>query len=235
MSRRSVGALAWSPALAIARSRALVVSASALAGGAARHAPCGTVTLDENAWAGVDVERLRRQVRAREEARLQGQGRPKLTEGQPNFQAMADGKIDAVLEDWQNIASVPAVHEERVKLVNLRLGNGITGVIGWYIPRYLLKQYPQFKTWQGPEGQGEHLQAPGVRARRGCSSAATRPTCRRTAQLIKELGLNFKHVVARRGAGPGGALEPAVQAEEAGPLLLVRPAVPEQRVRARAR
>ena len=30
-----------------------------------------------------------------------------ITEGQPNFQAMADGKIDAVLEDWQNLASFP--------------------------------------------------------------------------------------------------------------------------------
>ena len=76
--------------------------------------------------------------------------------------------------------------------------NGITGVIGWYIPRYLLKQYPQFKTWQGLKGKEPCSSRPS-RARRACSWAGTRPTSRRTA-LIKELGLNFKHVVA--GAEP---------------------------------
>ncbi len=49
--------------------------------------------------------------------------------------------------------------------------------------------------------------------------------------LIKELGLNLKHVVAGRRAGAGRALDAAVQAEEAGALLLVRPAVPERGVR----
>ena len=39
----------------------------------------------------------------------------------------------------------------------------------------------------------------------------------------------------RRRAGAGRALEPAVQAEEAGALLLVRPAVPERAVPALAR
>ena len=99
---------------------------------------------------------------------------------QPLFQAMADGKVDVVLEDWKNIDLRSRSTSTSGSVV--RLGwNGITGVIGWYIPRYLLKQYPQFKTWQGPEGQGERLQVARSRARRACSSAATRPTCRRTS------------------------------------------------------
>ena len=71
------------------------------------------VTLNENAWAGstsnvyvvkyVLEKKLGCKVKVTD-----------ITEGQPNFQAMADGKIDAVLEDWQNLAVVPAVHEERV-------------------------------------------------------------------------------------------------------------------------
>ena len=30
--------------------------------------------------------------------------------------------------------------------------NGVVGHVGWYIPTYLMKQYPQFKTWQGLKG-----------------------------------------------------------------------------------
>ena len=57
-------------------------------------------------------ERLRRQVRAREEARWQGEG-DEHHEGQPNFQAMADGKIDVILEDWQNLGSFPQYTKNR--------------------------------------------------------------------------------------------------------------------------
>ena len=80
-------------------------SQSALAGGA-RSTACGTVNLNENAWAGstsnvyvvkyVLEKKLGCKVKVTD-----------ITEGQPNFQAMADGKIDAVLEDWQNLASFP--------------------------------------------------------------------------------------------------------------------------------
>ena len=38
--------------------------------------------------------------------------------------------------------------------------NGILGVIGWYIPRYLLKQYPQFKTWRGLKGRETMFRSP---------------------------------------------------------------------------
>ena len=61
-----------------------------------RSAKCGTVTLDENAWAGATANVYVAEVRAREEARVQGQHRRSITESQPLFQAMADGKVDVV-------------------------------------------------------------------------------------------------------------------------------------------
>ena len=33
-------------------------------------------------------------------------------------------------------------------------------MIGWYIPRYLLKQYPQFKTWKGLKGKENVFKSP---------------------------------------------------------------------------
>ena len=175
---------------------ALVAAASALAGGATRSASCGTVTLNENAWAGstsnvyvvkyVLENKLGCKVKVTD-----------ITEGQPNFQAMADGKIDAVLEDWQNLASFPQ-YTKKGRCVNLG-SNGITGVIGWYIPRYLLKQYPQFKTWKGLKGKESVFKSP-ESGSQGMFLGGDPSYVQKDKMLIQGLGLNFKHVVA--GAEP---------------------------------
>ena len=114
---------------------------------------------------------------------------------------MADGKIDVVLEDWQQhpLTVNQQYIEERVG----RQRSARTASIGAHRlvhPDVPAEAVPAVQDLEGPEGQGEHLQVARSRARRGCSSAATRPTSRRTRQLIKALGLNFKHVVA--GAEP---------------------------------
>ena len=49
---------------------------------------------------------------------------------------MADGKIDVVLEDWQNIAGSTRSTSRAGQLVNLG-SNGVIGLIGWFIPTYL--------------------------------------------------------------------------------------------------
>jgi len=119
------------------------------------------------------------------------------TENQPSFQAMADGKIDAVLEDWQNLAGFPQ-YTKSGKLVNLG-GNGITGVIGWCIPRYLLKQYPQFATWKGLKGKESVFKSP-ESGSQGMFLGGDPSYVQKDKALIAGLGLNLKHVVA--GAEP---------------------------------
>jgi glycine betaine/proline transport system substrate-binding protein len=174
---------------------ALVVVAGATAAGA-RSTACGTVNLNENAWAGstsnvyvvkyVLEKKLGCKVKVSD-----------ITEGQPNFQAMADGKIDAVLEDWQNLPSFPQ-YVKKGQLVNLG-SNGITGVIGWYIPRYLLKQYPQFATWKGLKGKESVFKSP-ESGSQGMFLGGDPSYVQKDKMLIAGLGLNLKHVVA--GAEP---------------------------------
>ncbi len=76
------------------------------------QAACGDVVLNENSWAGstANVYVLKNVLEKKLKCKVKVTN---ITEGQPSFQAMADGKIDVVLEDWQNLAGVPAVHEER--------------------------------------------------------------------------------------------------------------------------
>ena len=126
-------------------------------------AKCGSLTLDENAWAGATANVY--VVKYVLEKNLGCKVNiAKLPESTPLFQAMADGKVDAVLEDWNNVhLKVNQQYVAKQKSIVDLGSNGVIGHIGWYIPTYLMKQYPQFKTWKGLKGKESDLQEPGVR------------------------------------------------------------------------
>jgi glycine betaine/proline transport system substrate-binding protein len=191
VSRRSVGVLG----LVLVALAALAVSGSAF-GGAAQS--CGDVTLNENSWTGsssnVYVAKYVLEKRLGCDVTVST-----ITEGLPAFQAMADGKIDVVLEDWDN--TLTPSNQKYLKNGSVRLAGklGITGVIGWYIPRYLLKQNPSFATWRGLKGKEALFKSP-ESGSQGMFLGGDPSYVQKDRALIKELGLNFKHVVA--GAEP---------------------------------
>jgi glycine betaine/proline transport system substrate-binding protein len=175
---------------------ALAVAGSAIGGGSAQS--CGTVTINEQSWSGSTantyVAKYVLEKRLGCKVKL-----TQVTEGPPYFQAMRDGKVDVALEDWDNTltnAAKPYIKDGSVRVVG---SNGITGVIGWYIPRYLLKQYPQFKTWRGLKGKESVFKSP-ESGSQGMFLGGDPSYVQKDRALIKELGLNLKHVVA--GAEP---------------------------------
>ena len=123
-----------------------------------------------------------------------------VTENQPSFQAMADGKIDVVLEDWDNLP-----RRRNQKYLEERLGrerrpaSASSALIGWYIPRYLLKQYPQFATWKGLKGKESVFKSP-ESGSQGMFLGGDPSYVQKDKEIIAGLGLNLKHVVA--GAEP---------------------------------
>ena len=163
--------------------------------GGARQTACDEVVLNENSWVGssANVYVLKHVLETKLKCKVKVLN---ITEGQPAFQAMADGKIDVVMEDWQNLPGTP--YEKNKSVVSLG-SNGITGVIGWYIPRYLLKQYPQFKTWAGLKGKESLFKSP-ESGSQGMFLGGDPSYVQKDRALIKGLGLNLKHVVA--GAEP---------------------------------
>ena len=179
-------------ALALAAVAALAVSASALAGGSAKSAKCGDVTLDENAWAGAtaNVYVIKYVLEKNLGCTVNIE---KLPESTPLFQAMADGKVDVVSEDWNNIDL--KVNQKYIKsgtLLNLG-SNGVIGHIGWFIPTYLMQKYPQFKTWQGLKGKEDIFKSP-ESGSQGMFLGGDPSYVQKDAQLIKQLGLNLKFV-----------------------------------------
>jgi glycine betaine/proline transport system substrate-binding protein len=165
----------------------LVSSGSAL-GGAGQS--CGTVTLNEQAWTGSTANTyvakyvLEKKLGCKVEI-------TKITEV-PVYQAMADGKVDAVLEDW----GYPDQFKQYVtkqKTVVYPGPNGLIGHIGWFIPKYLLRQYPQFKTWKGLKGKETIFKSP-ESGSQGMFLGGDPSYQQKDKELIEALGLNFKHV-----------------------------------------
>jgi glycine betaine/proline transport system substrate-binding protein len=171
---------------------ALAVAAALAAAGAATArtgASCGTVNLNEQAWSGSTantyvaknvLEKIGCKVNITQIAEI------------PVYQAMADGKTDAVLEDWQHVDQYKQYIQKQHTAV-MGGPNGVFGHIGWYIPDYLMKQYPQFKTWKGLKGKESIFKSP-ESGSQGMFLGGDPSYVQKDQQLIQALGLNLKFV-----------------------------------------
>ena len=177
---------------------ALAAAGFMLAGGASAKtgAKCGTVTLNEQAWAGSTANTYVTKYVL--EKRLGCKVNITHITEIPVYQAMADGKVDAVLEDWQHVDQYKQ-YVTKQKTVALVGSNGLIGHIGWFIPRYLLKQYPQFKTWKGLKGKESVFKSP-ESGSQGMFLGGDPSYVQKDKELIQLLALNFKHVTV--GAEP---------------------------------
>jgi glycine betaine/proline transport system substrate-binding protein len=152
-------------------------------------ASCGTVTLNEQAWSGSTANTY--VIKYVLEKYLGCKVKITNIAEIPVYEAMAKGKVDAVLEDWQHVAQYKQ-YVDKQKSVVLVGSNGLTGHIGWYIPRYLLQQHPSFKTWKGLKGNEKVFASP--EAPQGMFLGGDPSYEQKDTQLIQALGLNLKHV-----------------------------------------
>jgi glycine betaine/proline transport system substrate-binding protein len=165
-------------------------------GSATAKKDCGKVTINENAWAGSTANVYIAKAVLEDELGCEVEI-TKVAEI-PVFQAMADGKVDAVLEDWQHTDEYKKYIEEAGTVVD---GGplGVEGHIGWFIPQYLMDEHPEFKTWEGLKGQ-EDLFKTAESGDQGMFLGGDPSYVQKDKELIKALGLDFKHVTA--GAEP---------------------------------
>ena len=184
--RRTPRVLVVLAALTIVAVAALGVSASAIAD---RSAKCGSVTLDENAWAGAtaNVYVVKYVLEHNYGCTVNIE---KLPESTPLYQAMSDGKVDAVLEDWGNTKlKVNAKFFKSKKLIDLG-SNGVIGHIGWFIPTYLMKQHPELKSWTALKKDWSLFKTVDSQGK-GLFLGGDPTYVQKDQQLIKELGLNL--------------------------------------------
>jgi len=173
--------------VALAGAAALIAGGTAFAG---RAAKCGTVTLNEQAWAGSTANTYVAKYVLEKDLGCS----VKITQIAeiPVYQAMADGKVDAVLEDWQHVDQYRQYIQKQHTSV-MGGSNGVNGHIGWYIPAYLMKQHPEFKTWTGLKGKETLFKSP-ESGSQGMFLGGDPSYVQKDQQLIQALHLNFKFV-----------------------------------------
>lgn len=113
---------------------------------------------------------------------------------EPAWEAMSQGTLDAVIENWGHEDLKKKYVEERKTLVTGGPTGG-EGIIGWYVPKYVVDANPDITSWKNlnkhkqlfvtPEsgGKGQFLG--------GSASYVTNDVA-----LIKNLGLDYKVVFA---------------------------------------
>jgi glycine betaine/proline transport system substrate-binding protein len=165
-------------------------------GGASAQKDCGKVTLNEQAWAGSTANTYI--AKAVLEDKLGCDVEITKIAEIPVFQAMADGKVDAVLEDWQHTDEYKKYIDDAGTVVQ---GGplGVEGHIGWFIPKYVMDEHPEFATWEGLQGE-ESLFKTAESGSQGMFLGGDPSYVQKDKELIEALGLDFKHVTA--GAEP---------------------------------
>ena len=182
--------------------------------GARTAASCGTVTINEQAWAGstantyvaknVLQKYLGCKVNITQIAEI------------PVYQALASGKTDAVLEDWQHVDQYKQYIQKQHTAV-MGGSNGVNGHIGWYIPDYLMKQHPEFATWKGLKGKESLFKSP-ESGSQGMFLGGDPSYVQKDKELIQALGLNFKFVSV--GAEPAQVARWSQLVKQKKPVIL---------------
>jgi glycine betaine/proline transport system substrate-binding protein len=157
---------------------------------------CGTVTLNEQAWAGSTANTYI--AKAVLEDKLGCKVEITKIAEIPVYQALSDGKTDAVLEDWQHTDEY-AKYIDKAGTVVMGGPLGVEGHIGWFIPKYLMDQHPEFKTWEGLKGKEDLFKTP-ESGDQGMFLGGDPSYVQKDKELIQALGLNLKFVTA--GAEP---------------------------------
>lgn len=109
-----------------------------------RSAPCGTVTLAVNPWVGYQADSAVISYLARHELHCSV-----VLKAEPegdSWKHLAAGKVDAILENWGHDDLKKLFIDDRKVAVEAGL-TGNKGVIGWYVPPWMAKKYPDIADW----------------------------------------------------------------------------------------
>jgi glycine betaine/proline transport system substrate-binding protein len=107
--------------------------------------PCGTVTIVDNPWAGYEANLAVVDYLLRHE--LGCNVVTKNMDEVTGWKNLAAGKIDAILENWGH----DDLRKQYIDKQQVAVEAGLTGnkgVIGWFLPPWMAKQYPDITKWQ---------------------------------------------------------------------------------------
>jgi glycine betaine/proline transport system substrate-binding protein len=153
---------------------------------------CGTVNIAVNPWAGYDANVAVVSYLLREKLGCKVTTK-NLTEV-ASWDGIADGSIDVILENWGHDDLKKKYVDDQKVAVELGL-TGNKGIIGWYVPPWMAKQYPDITNWKNLNDYA-HLFRTSKSGDKGQFLAGDPSFVTNDATLIKNLDLNYTVVYA---------------------------------------
>lgn len=97
----------------------------------------------------------------------------------PAWDALSQGRVDAILEDWGHPDQEKRYVEDK-KTIAPGGDLGVTGHIGWYVPTYFAEQHPDVTDWKNLDKYADQLRTAesGGRASSWTARPPTSPTTR---------------------------------------------------------
>jgi glycine betaine/proline transport system substrate-binding protein len=186
-------ALAALSALALAAagcSGAKVGSSSAGGSGSAGAKACGTVNIADNPWVGYEADVAVVSYLAKTKLGCNVQVKH-ITE-QVSWQGFSTGQVDAILENWGHDSLKKQFITQQHAATDLG-PDGLQGVIGWYVPPWMVKAYPGITDWHNLN-KYSHLFVTSESGGKGQLLDGDPSYVTNDAALVKNLHLNYKVV-----------------------------------------
>jgi glycine betaine/proline transport system substrate-binding protein len=190
--RRSAVALSAVFALALAACGGATVGDSSSGGSSAAAGKCGNFNIAVNPWVGYEADAA--VVGYVAEKNLGCTVTKKDLKEEVSWQGFGTGEVDVVLENWGHTDLVKKYITDQKTAVDVG-ATGNEGVIGWFLPPWMVTKYPDITDWKNLNkyaamfktsesgGKGQLLD--------GDPSFVTND-----AALVKNLKLNYKVVYA---------------------------------------
>jgi glycine betaine/proline transport system substrate-binding protein len=174
---------------------------------------CGTVTLAVNPWVGYDADiavvayLLKHQLGCKVVTKAEAEV--------DSWKHLAGGQVDAILENWgHDDLKKQYIDEQKVAVEAGLTGN--KGIIGWYVPPWMVKQYPDITDWHNLNKYADLFRTK-QSGDKGQLLDGDPTYVTNDSALVKNLGLNYSVVYAGSEAALIAAFRSAEQDHK--PLL----------------
>ena len=112
---------------------------------ASAESKCGELNIAVNNWVGYEADAF--VVGQLAQKKLGCIVNYVYVDEQISWQGFASGQVDVVLENWGHPELID-LYVKKLKVAQDAGSIGITGVIGWYVPPWMKKKYPDITSWK---------------------------------------------------------------------------------------
>ncbi|GII91390.1 ABC transporter substrate-binding protein [Sinosporangium siamense] len=195
----------------------VLLLAGCTGGGASEKAEApskGTVRLAINPWIGYEASAAVLTYLLAEE--LGYEVEKKHLDEAKSWEGIENGEVDVIIENWGREAEKKKYIEEKKVAVSAGT-NGNKGVIGWYVPKWMVDRYPDITDWRNLNKYADLFKT-SKSGSQGQFLSGDPSFVTNDSALIKNLDLNYKVVYA----GSEAALIKAAKraSEDKTPLLM---------------